>query len=195
MQRVIAILMIAAIAGCASQRRIKPDPITYSPFSPHENNLLNAIPTYEFGDSREPLMAVQDLIRDAGDSPERTALIANHLGDMLSTDATLDCKLFICRQLHVIGKRENVPQIAPLLTDPDTSDMARFALERIDSQDVNTALLKALGETDGAVKAGIINSLARIGTSRAVHPLERLLTDPDPQVAEAAKSALKKIGR
>ena len=83
MQRVMAIAMMTALIGCATQR-VKPDPITYSPFSPHENNVLNAIAPYEFGDSREPLMAVQDLIRDAGDSPERTALIANRLGDMLS---------------------------------------------------------------------------------------------------------------
>lgn len=195
MKRVVAILMMMALTGCAAHRQFKPEPIVYDPFTPSENNALAAMADYEFGDNREPLMVIQDMIREGQDSPGRTALLAHTFGDMLSSDATLASKQFMCRQLHVIGERENVPQIAPLLTDHETADMARYALEQIDSKDVGIALLEALKVADDSIKVGIINSLARTGTSRAINPLKRLATDPNAQVAQAAISALEKIDR
>jgi len=50
---------------------------------------------------------------------------------MLDSDATTDCKKFICRQLSLIGSGAEVPVLARLLDDKDLSFAARFALERI----------------------------------------------------------------
>ncbi|MHC4665603.1 MAG: HEAT repeat domain-containing protein, partial [Planctomycetota bacterium] len=72
--------------------------------------------------------------------------------------------------------------------------MARYALERIPDPAADKALRGALGKTSGKVKVGIINSLGERGDRKAVKQLTRLLTDPDKEAAEAAFSALGKIG-
>jgi len=72
---------------------------------------LSAIVNYERGMSREPLIAVEKLIRESQNQPERRKYIELRLAELLS-EATLECKSFICRQLWFIGTADSVPAIA-----------------------------------------------------------------------------------
>ncbi|MCC6487520.1 MAG: HEAT repeat domain-containing protein [Candidatus Hydrogenedentes bacterium] len=157
------------------------------------DDLLKEISTYQFGQSREPLTQVEDWVRINLGSPELSQAIANTLAGLLSTSATKDCKLFVCRQLAVIGTDENVPVIAALLANAETADMARYALQRMQSPSVDTALLAAL---DGAGDAatGIINTLGERRSAGAAKALASFVTSDNAKVAEAAIAALGKIG-
>jgi len=158
------------------------------------DELLAKIAEYDYGQSRQPLTKLTNVIRDAHDSPEELKLIETHLVKVLESSATPACKQFICRKLSIIGTEEAVPTLSEMLTDPKTSDMARYALERIPGPAVDQTLRDALDETSGKVKVGIINSLGQRGDRKAVSKLGKLTTDTDKEIALAAISALGKIG-
>ena len=80
-----------------------------------------------------------------------------------------------------------------MLKDPQTADIALYALERIPGEKVDAALLKTLPDVKGKVKVGIINTLGQRRTAAAVKDLEKLIFDKDKMVAEAAAAALGKI--
>jgi hypothetical protein len=156
---------------------------------------LLAVKSYEFGMSRGPLRAVEDMVRAVIDSPRERARLAASLASLLDdSDTTLAAKDFVCRQLWLIGTAAEVPYVEPLLYDPATADMARYALERIPGARVDRALIAALGKTDGAVQAGIINTLGARRAQGARSALAELSRGPDPVVAEAARAALEKLG-
>ncbi len=156
--------------------------------------LLGKISTYEYGQSRESLTELSDIIRGSYDSPGELRQIEKHLVKFLLSDATLAGKQFVCKQLSIIGTEQAVPALAEMLTDEKTSDMARYALERIPGGAVDKALVKALGKTKGKVKVGIINSLGERRAKQAIDSLSKLLKDKDEDIALAAAAALGKIG-
>ena len=157
-------------------------------------NILTGIAAYEYGQSRAALTLLTDFIRLAYDSPQSLKQIERRLLEFLRTDATLAGKQFICRKLSIIGTEEAVSTLAAMLTKTATSDMARYALERIPGSAVDKALRNALGKTSGKVKVGIINSLGERGDREAVRQLSKLLSDADKEIARAAISALGRIG-
>jgi HEAT repeat protein/type 1 glutamine amidotransferase len=155
--------------------------------------LLGKIAAYEFGQSRENLTKLTDIIRQSYDSTQVLKQFEKRLLEFLRSDATLASKQFICKQLSIIGTEEAVPTLVAMLTQPATSDMARYALERIPGTAVDEALRNVLDKTSGKVKVGIINSLGERGDEAAVMPLSKLLGDTDKEVAQAAVAALGKI--
>jgi len=161
---------------------------------PSLDDILAKVITYNYGRSREPLSELSDIIRNAYDSPEELRIIEGRLAGVVGLKGTLACKQFICRQLSIIGTKDSVPTLAKMLTNPKTSDMARYALERIPDPAVDKALRGALGKTGGKIKVGIINSLGQRRDKKAVKQLGKLLSDPDKDIALAAISALGKIG-
>jgi HEAT repeat protein len=164
----------------------------YRPASLDE--LLEVIASYEFGQSRENLTRLGDIVRDSYESEKQRKDIEKRFLKFLRSDATLASKQFICKKLSIIGTEEAVPTLSAMLTKPATSDMARYALEQIPGESVDKALINALGRTKGKAKIGIINSLGERGTTEATLSLSRLLDDRDKQVARAAAASLGKIG-
>ena len=81
-----------------------------------------------------------------------------------------------------------------MLTDQATSDMARYALERIPGEAVDKALRKALPKATGKAKVGIINTLGVRGDLKAVAALGKLIRNADPMIAAASVGALGRIG-
>ncbi|MHC4154109.1 MAG: HEAT repeat domain-containing protein [Planctomycetota bacterium] len=163
------------------------------------DELLTDIAKYEYGKSRQPQAEVDDLIRSASGSSEKLKVMEKSFVKFLKSDATPAGKQFVCRKLSVVGTKESVSTLAAMLTEKATSpiepaDMARYALERIPGTEASKALRGALPKTSGTVKVGIINSLGARGDRKAVKPLSKLISDSDKQVAEAALSALGKIG-
>ncbi len=156
-------------------------------------DILKNISTYKFGQTREPLTQIDDLVRPVDKSQNQLRQIEKQLIEFLNSDATLDGKEFICRKLSIIGSKESVRTLAKMLEDANTSNMARYALERIDDTAVDDALRNALSKTAGADKIGIINTLGRRRDKKSVSVLEKLIDSSDAQQAAAAIAALGKI--
>lgn len=154
---------------------------------------LLAASQYEFGQSREVLTAVQDKVTAALKSPRKKRALAAGLTALLDAGATPDAKQFACRQLALIASAENVPDIAALLEDDATADMARYALEPIPAPEVDEALIGALAKASDAVKVGIVNSLGQRKCRGAIGALATLASNGNPVIAEAAVAALGSI--
>ena len=155
--------------------------------------LLEKVKTYDWGQSRLALTEISDRVRQAHGSPAELRRIEEGLLEVLDSDAKRAGKQFVCRQLSIIGTRRSVPALGKMLTDAETSDMARYALERIPGTAVNEALRKALPKARGKAKVGIINSLGQRRDKRAVRGLSRLVGNRDQTIAAAAAAALGRI--
>lgn len=103
-------------------------------------------------------------------------------------------KVDACRQLAVIGTRDALPALVPLLGDEKLSHMARYAMETMVDPAVDEALREALGKVQGQPLVGVITSLGVRRDAQAVGPLGRLLSHSDAAVAQAAARALGSIG-
>ena len=151
------------------------------------------IGTYEFGQSRKALIAVEDEIRTA--SPAQLEDIEMRLLAVLeSSNATYEAKEFACRMLRRMGSRQCVPVLAELLYDEDLSHMARFALQGLPCPEVDEAFRKALKKLEGDMQIGVIGSIAARGDQKTVSQLARLAKSEDPALARASIAALQRIG-
>jgi len=156
--------------------------------------LLEQVKAYDWGSSRLALTEVSDTIKAAFGSPAKLSEIEKSLIGILQSDATYAGKQYVCRELSVIGTEQSVPALAKMLTNDEYADMARYALERIPAEAVNEALRDALPKTSGKTKVGIINSLGERKDSKSASALSKLIYDSDNMIADAAASALGKIG-
>jgi len=154
---------------------------------------LAAIVNYERGMSREPLIAVEILIRESQDQPEQRKYIELRLAELLS-EATLECKSFICRQLWFISTADSVPAIAKLLTDEETADIACYAIGQNPSEEAGKALREALDKVSPKVQIRIINLLGDRRDNQSVEAIGKLVFGAEREVGEAAVAALGKIG-
>ncbi len=99
-----------------------------------------------------------------------------------------------CRALRLVGGPEAVPVLAALALKPETTDAARYALERIPGGEADRALVEALGKTTGAIRRGIVFSIGERKTAAAVPALAGLAGGKDAALAVDAVKALGKIG-
>jgi type 1 glutamine amidotransferase len=152
------------------------------------------VKTYDFGDSRQPLTEISDEIRKAYGKPEELKKFEASLLDVVKSNAKYAGKQYACRELSIIGTEQSVPVLAPMLTNQEYSDMARYALERIPGEAVDKALLAALPKAEGKAKVGIVNSLGERGYKPAAGEIAKLVDNSDKVLAGAAISALGKIG-
>ncbi|MGD0778334.1 MAG: HEAT repeat domain-containing protein, partial [Candidatus Solibacter sp.] len=112
---------------------------------------------------------------------------------LLKSDASLAGKDFVCKQLSVMGSDASVPALSALLVEPRTSEMSRYALERIPGQAADRALREALARTSDKSRIGIVNSLGRRRDAASVPALRPLALGPDQATAAAALFALGEI--
>jgi type 1 glutamine amidotransferase len=155
--------------------------------------LLEKVKTYDWGQSRLALTEVSEIIKKAHSSPTELRQIEKSLLEVLTSDSTRAGKQFVCRELSIIGTGQSVSVLGNMLIDEETSDMARYALERIPGTAVDEALRSALRKATGKPMIGIINSLGQRRDGRAVRALSRLVGNPDEMVAVAAAAALGQI--
>lgn len=158
---------------------------------------LSQIATFDFGKSRAPLMAVEDMSRQAD---QKAKVEEGMIKVIENPKATFAGKQFACRMLRLVGTEKSVPALASLLADAKLTHMARWALQAMPFPAVDEAFLKALDALqDNLVKSdvrvGIISSMgARKGGAKAVAKLAALAASDDKATAEAAIVALGKIG-
>ncbi len=153
------------------------------------------MPRYEYGQDMGPLLAIdREVIRVMG-SAEKRADLAARLAALLEDEATTPAaRQYICLQLRNIGTDAQVPILARLLRQPDSSEMARHALESIPGQASLQALRDALDDLQGPLLAGVLGSLAMRQDDASVDALVSLAGSPDTIVAVAAVRALGGIG-
>jgi len=155
--------------------------------------LLGKVKTYDWGQSRLALTEVSEAVKKAHGNKAELAKVEKALLGVLDSDATRAGKQFVCRELSIIGTEQSVPALAKMLVDEETSDMARYALERIPGSAVDDALRGSLRKARGNVRIGIINSLGQRRDKKAVRNLSRILGRPDQETAIAAAAALGRI--
>ncbi len=93
-----------------------------------------------------------------------------------------------------IAGEEAVTPLVGFLDDAKWSHYARFALQKMEGEQVTQALLKSLDTLQGDLKLGVIGTLGRRRDAIAVAPLAKLLADADAEAAESAATALGWIG-
>ena len=160
---------------------------------PEIDETLAAIVNYERGMSREPLIAVEKLIRESQNQPEQRKYIELQLAELLD-EATLESKSFICRQLWFIGTADSVPAIAKLLMDEETADIACYAIGQNPSEEAGKTLREALNNVSPKVQIRIINLLGDRNDNQSVEAIGKLVSGTEREVSEAAVAALGKIG-
>jgi len=101
---------------------------------------LHATAGYRYGEKRDALAKVEEQVHFVAPKPVLRKKVAAKLAAMLSSDATVDCKKFLCRQLGLIGSGQEVPALARLLENNELSFAARAALERIPGAEAAAAL-------------------------------------------------------
>ncbi len=156
--------------------------------------MLKAIAGYEFGQSRKPTLAVERLTSYAAIVPATRKMLAPKMAKMLSSNATLECKKFLCVQLSLIGSDEQVPTLAALLADKELSLAARAALARMPGEQSLVAMRAAMAKSSGQILVGLINSLGERRDAKAAAAIAKHLASSDIAVAGAAVDALGKIG-
>jgi len=122
----------------------------------------------------------------ASDEPKLIAVLKD-------ADASRKAKSDACRQLAVIGTKEAIPTLAALLSDPELSHNARYALEPMPDPAVDEVFRKALGELKGKPLVGVIGSVGARRDAQAVGALTDILDRQDVE-GEAKLAALKALG-
>ncbi len=156
--------------------------------------LMDAVKAYDWSDSGAPLLAIDAEIRKLAGHADHLANLETALLGVLQSGASRAAKRGVCRRLGLIAGERSVSVLAAMLTDEETSHMARYSLERIPSPRVEAALREALPKVRGRTRIGIINSLGNRRDSQAATSLGNLLDDPDRDTAHAAAWALGRIG-
>lgn len=126
-----------------------------------------------------------------------TPLVTRSQADLLAvlrSAASLKEKTDACRELAVIGNKEAVDVLVPLLGDEQLSHMARYALESMPDPAVDSALRAALPQLKGRQLCGTIHTLGVRRDAEAVRLIAGYLSDSDRDVAQAAARALGDIG-
>ncbi|HLB74151.1 MAG TPA: HEAT repeat domain-containing protein [Sedimentisphaerales bacterium] len=178
MQRIVFIAAVMLSVTAAVGAAVETDTLLKS---------IDTLKTYEYGKTNGvDLNWVDKEVAMASKDASIRGQVEDKLIATLAAATTNDAKQFLCRQLRTIGTARAVPQLESMLTNPEISHMARYALGKIDAPEAGQALHRALGKTSGKVKAGIINTLAQIEYSDAAPDIIKLVSDADKDVAIAA---------
>ena len=160
---------------------------------PNLKKILEKVSTYDYGKDEEVLAHLRDYVRAHRNSAESKKECENQLVDFLTSGATLAAKMAACRHLREIGSAASVPVLGKMLLQEQTSDMVRYALEKIPCADAEKALVRGLLKSDGKIKLGIITSLGDRGALSSVAHLEKLVSGTDGAAAIVSAKALGKI--
>src|SRR5438445_5427443 len=90
--------------------------------------LLASLATYEYGQSRQAQAQFTQFVQDSMASPALLKQVEAQLLAFLQSNATAAGKQFALRELGLIGTEASIAVLTPMLLQPATSEMARFAL-------------------------------------------------------------------
>jgi HEAT repeat protein len=130
-------------------------------------------------------------------SPCSAADVAEEEGrliGLLRSEAAPQDKALACKRLAVVGSKNAVPALAPLLENKELASWARIALEAIPDPAADQALRDSLGKVQGRLLIGVVNSIGVRRDVQAVDGLAERVKDADVEVASSAAVALGRIG-
>lgn len=114
---------------------------------------------------------------------------------ILESDSPVFDKAIACRSLSLVGDERAVATLANLLNDPELATYARSALELIEDETANQALLDATEELENEMLVGVIVSLGIRRDSQSLDRLVKLLDEGEgDKVRNAAARALGHLG-
>ena len=159
-------------------------------------DVLKELASYKFDQGVGALTALRAYVFAHKDDPQaRRATEAALLKFIQASPAPAPGGLMAaCRALSFVGGPDSVPVLAALALKTDTTDAARYALERIPGEEADGALVTALDKSGGAIKRGLVFSLGARRAKAAVPALSRLAGGKDAALAADAIKALGKIG-
>ncbi len=154
-----------------------------------------AVRDYDFGQSRKPLLAVEELINETHGNAGLRAIIEGELVKLLESEAGLACKQFACRKLWIIGTDRSLPALSELLESENGHlvEAACYALASNPSPKVDDVLVAALKRTEGDGLIAVINLLGERRDAKSTQAIGECVEASSPAVAEAAIAALGKI--
>jgi type 1 glutamine amidotransferase len=103
--------------------------IDYKPLSLDE--ILNKSMSYEVGKSKKYLTDFSMRLRNCDGKAASYAAFEDKIIDFLDSDASVDSKKYMCRELSWIGTEKSVAVLEKLINDKDLSEAASFALQRL----------------------------------------------------------------
>jgi HEAT repeat protein len=156
--------------------------------------LIQSIKAYDWGKSGEPLLAIDAEIRKVIGHPDQIAKLEAALLTILESNASMAAKRGVAKRLGLIAGEKSVPVLASMLVQPETSDLARYSLERMRGPSVDDAIRGALPKTRGGTRIGVMHSIGNRRDAQAVRALGQFLGDSDDATAQAAAWALGRIG-
>jgi HEAT repeat protein len=161
------------------------------------NNLermLETVSTFEPDQTRawhqDFLNLMAAVYRDPRLQPDAEKLLVRALEQGSSGTGSI----WICRELGMIGTDYSVDVLSGYLADPEKTDIALFALEKIPGEKCDAALRKALDQGDRATKIAIMSSLPVRKDLKSVDRLQVLAGNSDRGLADAAIRTLGIIG-
>ncbi len=157
------------------------------------DTILKDLAGYDFAVGVGAPMRLKAYVLAHKDDPVARKDAEARLLAFIESGATAGGRMEACRSLSLIGSAAAVPVLGKLLRDSETTDMVRYALERIPGPEAEAALLAALDETEGDVRLGIIFSLGA-RSDASVPALESLARGRDRDAAAAAVQSLGRIG-
>ncbi|HSA94900.1 MAG TPA: HEAT repeat domain-containing protein, partial [Acidobacteriota bacterium] len=179
----------APAAGQMDQQRRQDMGLTYESLEAVLKN-LQAYDTSDVG----PAMRLRAYVFSNKDNPQARKEAEAALLKFVQGSPAPAGLMAACRALSLVGGADSVPVLAGLALKPETTDPARYALERIPGPAADEALVKALDKSGGDVKRGIVFSLGARKTGASVPALGKLAGGKDAALAADAIKALGKIG-
>ncbi len=109
------------------------------------------------------------------------------------SSATEFRKAKACMRAAMVGDKESVAAMVPMLSDPKLNQYARFGLVPIPDPAVDVAFRAALNSLKGDLLVGLVDSIGQRRDAAAVDALARLMYDSNAEVAKAAIASLGRI--
>jgi len=180
----VSLILLLLIGSTGSfLKAVEEDPVL--------QKMLQVLKTYEQGIDDDLVLKLNEYIRKKRREKESRRACENELLLFLADDISAAAALEACRHLRILGSNRSVPVLTEMLLNKDSTDMARYVLEKIPGQEAQDALQQALEQSTGDIRLGLIASLGQRGDSGAVRLLGKLLSTPD---IEAAKAAIRALG-
>ena len=183
-------LGILAPMGTAQQRPQAEFVLTYDSL----DAILKDLANYKFDQGVGAPLGLRAYVFSHKDNPQARREIEAALLRFIQGSPAPGGLMAACRALRLIGGPDSVPVLAGLVLKPETTDAARFALERIPGGEADQALIAALDKAQGAVKRGLVSSLGERKSAAVVPALEKLAGGKDLSLAADAVKDLGKIG-
>ena len=96
-----------------------------------DSEILKRAATYKIGKSTRYLRDFSLRIRSSDGKPETLAKYEDMILTFLNSDASVDSKKYMCKELSWMGSEKSIPVLEKLVNDKELSEAASYALQRL----------------------------------------------------------------